>query len=630
MMLLLAMWAWAQDNPLDTVPATPEEALSALKSGDALTARRMATEVLRNRPNDYVANYVVAMVYWTKDANLPRALYHYKKADSIYEGAKSTFSDDESNLHCSVLQDLGWVAEEMENSSLFYKTLDRYNESCKPKRLAQRGWRLMKDGRFAEARAVAETALASDDNWQVALGGNVMCALEAVVRDRAAAVVACEAVVERSRQDGYDLTVEAYNASTTTLSALDFRRTGELLELATQGQVGGATNPWMYLAGFELQRGKGRAAVEALQQMQRWRFAQEPPDRAENRAGADATVATVLLAAGLTEAGMRIIDRAIQRPDRRASTTATAGTTAAAHTLLRLAMRASARERQAEQAATKSFPVRWLQWLRSWIPDPDDPTDALVVQGVFTNPKVFSSTFFIYHDDGVSVPVWMLGDVIPLLGTGVVETEIDRQRTLEKHPGIHAYYDALAAEVAWRRDQSRAVALATKALETLPSEEVLLRARVAAVGADQAWNDGDPATAMAFYEQALSWDPGVFRRLGLALPAVVEPTGSTVAQDAADMLVRSPRLTWDRSGFRVVVSDRTICLSTPAGTQLGCVDDDVKEGEDPAAALVDAWHMEAFSLPMDMGRIDMRSLDGTTRLDENARREALENLIGDF
>jgi hypothetical protein len=249
------------------------------------------------------------------------------------------------------------------------------------------------------------------------------------------------------------------------------------------------------------------------------------------------------------------------------------------------------------------------------------------VQGVLTTRKVFESTFIVYHDDGLPVPLWLVGDLIPLLGPGVVQVELDRQRSLEAHAGIFAYYDALEAEVAWHRGQHRTLELVERALNGLPREEVLLRARVAALGADYAWRSSDSTRAMALYERALQLDPGVLRRLGLALPASVVSAGGPIADDAAAMVRRSPRVDDSYGAFQVAVSDASICLSAPSGNQIGCVSAPSEPTDSPAASLVEAWHTEAFSLPLDLGRLDMRSLDSTTTLDQDARRRALDNLL---
>lgn len=643
-MIVLLLAALAQEGAeaiLFEAP-TPANALAALDADEPLAARRIALALLAEDPDDFVGNFVVAKVYYHEDANLPRAVYHYRRADRVAERGDADTVENIGTLKCRLLLDLQWVAEDMEDSALFYRTLDRYNDGCTPKRNAERGWRLMKDGRVDEARQVALQGLASDDDWQVALGGNVLCALEAVVRDRAAAVEACEKVVRRSRAAGYDLTVEAYNASTTTLSALDFDRTTELLDVASRGRLGGSTNPWEHYAGYRLLQGKGVEAIDALKKMQRWRLAQDPPERAENRAGADAMVAQVLLGAGEGAAGMRFIDRAIQRPDRRSSTTATAGTTRAAHTLIRLALRRLERAEQAEETATRAFPVRIARWFGSWLPDPDDWNDALAIAGVFTDREVFEGTFAIYHDDGIPVFPWLVGDLIPILGPGVVKAELDRQRNLEVHPGIHAYYDALEAEVDWHRGASDTLDRIDRALLGLPEEEVLLRARLHALGGSSAYADGDKHRAWAHYERALQLDPGALRRLDLPLPAHVEASGGEVAREVAAMLGRSPRITWDPDGFQVTTEDRRVCLASPLGNRLGCVrmppppePDPPAEGEeaapivppDPATSLALAWQKEAFSLQMQLDRQDMQSLDGTTLLQQNARREALESIL---
>lgn len=636
-MIALLLAAFAQETPEDVLfeDPTPEAALRALAEGKPLAARRIGEALLAEDPDDYRANYVVGKVYYREDANLPRALYHLRHADRLYKRGQTGDMEKPGSFQCRVLQDLQWVAEDMEDSRLFYKTLDRYNADCIPKMEAERGWRLMKDGRVDEARRVAMEGLASEDGWQVALGGNVLCALEAVVRDRAAAVEACEAVVRHSQAAGYDLTVEAYNASTTTLSALDFDRTDELLKLSTRGQVGGPTNPWEQYTAFLLMEGKGLEAVEAVQKMQRWRLAQEPPFRAQTRAGADGMVAQLLLVAGEADAGREIIDRALRRPDRRASTTATSDSTRAAHTLLRLALRRLQHQAEAERTATRALPVRVWHWLQSWLPDPGIWEDELAVAGMFTERRLFEGTFAIYHDDGVPLFPWILGDLIPLLGPGVVQAELDHQRTIEAHRGIHAYYDALEAEVAWHRGAARTLDLIDQALQALPEEEALLRARLHALAASHAYARGDLERAWPAYERALQLDAGVLRRLGLPLPATVRSEGGQVADQVATMLGRSPRIRWDRAGFVVTTADRRVCLATPAGNRIGCVqappEETPEEGEapkDPATELALAWQTEAFALRMELSRQDMRSLDGTTLLQQNARRQALDAILG--
>ena len=47
------------------------------------------------------------------------------------------------------------------------------------------------------------------------------------------------------------------------------------------------------------------------------------------------------------------------------------------------------------------------------------------------------------------MPPWLLGELVDVLGPGVLHEALVRARTRDKRPGAGAYYDAFAAEVAW-------------------------------------------------------------------------------------------------------------------------------------------------------------------------------------
>lgn len=628
--LLALALAEPVEDPSSTGPATSAGALEKLTSGKPLTARRLAEEVLAQHPDDFYAHHVVGLVTYQEEGNLPLAMYHLRKADKVFTRNRAVLPEDAWRTHYTTLRGIADVAQAMEDHDLFFDTVERHNELYNPKLLAEQGWVLMSAGRLDEARQVATEALASEEPWQRVLGLNVLCALEAKQRDRAAGLAACDEALEFGRtQPGMDLTVDAYNTSLAAQTALDFARADELLAEAQRGSPGGTTNPWTARVAFELTRGRGEAALAAVSSMQGWRLAQEPPTQGQSRAGVDALLGMVLWLAGEAPRGLTLLDRALAQPDRRAHTTATAGTTKGAHTVMRLALRATAREQEAEEACLDGLVGRMQHGASAWLPEPADWTDRWVVAGILQDPQILERTINPYTDDGLGVPGWMVGDLIPIVGPGVVQASVDRLRTLETHPGLGAYFDALEAEIAWRRGQPRTIELAAAALDALPEHEVLLKARVAAIAADHAWRRGDPRQGWALYEQAWTLDRSVFRRLGLVLPAMVQVSTSGDDDAIATVLGRSPRLAHDRDGFRVSVGGGRVCLASPAGNQLGCW-----QGSGPAddpdariAAAVRTFHRDAFGMPLGTRRQDLRSLDGTTRVDDAARRQALDRVI---
>jgi hypothetical protein len=277
-------------------------------------------------------------------------------------------------------------------------------------------------------------------------------------------------------------------------------------------------------------------------------------------------------------------------------------------------------------------------------------------------------TFRVYVKGGIEpIPVWLLGDLVEVLGAGVTSVALRAARREEgDDTRVIPYFQALEAEVALAQgDERRAQSLATASLESLPGTEQLLRARVMALSAVAAQDRGQNAQALAFYAQVLQTDGSVIRRLGLSIPARVQVTsGGELAERAGDMLERSPRFD-DAAGFTVRVTAGagpvvSACLLDVHGARVGCaeVDPDAlaaqyeealaeyraeldkrrEEGEevddlepperpDPARTLFATFHDRIFSAPITLSSADLTSLDGRTTTGGEAAREQMRNLL---
>lgn len=608
--------------------ADSAEALKMLDDGKALTARRLAEEALVGNPDDFVAHYVVGKVAWLEDGNLPRGLYHLRHADELYKAQKSALDSEAWRTHFYVLKAIVYCAKDLEQRDLALRTTEEFNRLYSPKLLAETGWTLMKEGRMEDAEKVATTALASDDAWQRTLGYNVMCTLESKRRHRAKALKICNDGLIHARSSNEDITVDAYNVGLSALSALDFDFAMERFDESAAATVGDPSNPHMHRALMFASQAKGAEAAAALKKMQRWRFAQEPAEQSQSRSTAEATLATVLLVAGQSDRATEIITRVLDQPDRRASTSTSHEVSRSQHTLLGNAIRRLQHERDAEATSMRGLLPRAWAWLASWLPDVAAWRDRTVMGGLHADADLLARSVAPYDEDGGVGPTWLIGDLVELLGPGVVQAAIDRGRLLEDHPGLDAYYDGLETEVAWARGDRRTLELATRALANLPEQEVLLRARIAARAADHAYSVGDPA-AMGLYERTLQLDPGTLRRLGQKLPAAVQASDDPTDQAIGAMLERSPRFTYDRSAFIVTVQAGEICLVSPLGTRLGCHRGAGQGDVDArATAAVQAFYDGAFALPLGLSTMDMDSLDGTTRLSAEAKKKALEQVLG--
>ncbi len=631
---------------------TPKEAQAVAleRQGKLLTARRLADEILAEDPDSLAGHFVLAKALHEAEGSLARAMFHMKRAAELHERAWPRGSGDEVGLdwHRRIYFELQGLAGEMERYDLQLDYLDDVREAAPEFRLADNeAWAHLRLGDMERARAAARIAIGSTWEYERQGGLNALCAIEYSDHNRQACYDACLAALDGSRGqraagNRESVVVDASNAAEAAQSVLRFDEAERYIREAADPPANSATNPWRFLTLLMLDQGRMDEAIEGLKAMQRWRMGQSPDLRVHAQAEADMALAVTLLVGARAEDAFRMADRALSRPDRRGFTSNTPEQALGGHALIRRAIRRLDAELIAEEASWSSLGDRVGAVARAsgrrlgaW------PDDERVIH-VLTDPKRLHATFRVYAYGTVDAPVWLLGDLVEVLGPGVVGAVLEQARAAEQMPGLHAYYDGFEAEVALAQgEHRRALDLAQRALADLPHSERLVRARVAAVGAEGARRAGDLAAAMPLFEQAMQGDPGVVRRLGLALPATVEVASSqTAARHAGDLLERSPRLRETPGGFRVSVEDQgaglRACLVSPAGGIVGCATGEPApaDSDDPigdaARGLARAFHAETFAMPMNLSATDLRSLDGTTALDAEAARERMNRTLDEL
>lgn len=643
-----------------------------------LTARRKVEELLDKEPDSIVGRYVFAQILRRAEGNLPKAMKQMGKARELYEQRYQptvvNLQDTPWLLHREILYAAQTIAGELERHEYQLQLLDYHDSLYDPRLTAEHAWPLMLLGRFDEARQYAEKAAQSSDEFQRSLGRNALCAIEGEAGNREERFTACLAAyddaAERARGDDpfakpdeiTSVTVHAYNAAQAALSVL---RPDEAERLAKAGAVRlefTPANPWRFLVRLYTDQGRMDEAVLSLREMQSWRRKMPPHLREQERAETDVAFATVLLVAGETETGMEVIDRAIANPDRRGLTSSSKEQALGAHALLRLAMRRTHAEVEAERATwsgtAESARIGRDQAERRV----QDWADAERIRGVLNDDLLLVATFKMYVAGGLEpIPSWLVGDIVPILGAGVSSVVLEMARKAEDDEQFEPYYIAFEAEIALHDGEYKdALRLAEEALASLPEFEGLLRARIAALAGEAAWELGTQQAAMGFWATAMQRDAGIIRRRGIALPARIDNQASgPVAARIVELLEDSPRFELGHSSaFTVALNgsgrEISVCLLEPAGGDLGCaqtpqpsesagagrgpepgaqpavpgVSSDAElEDDDYAAMTVEALHARAFAMPVGLSNIDLGSLDGTATISEEANRERMQNLL---
>jgi tetratricopeptide (TPR) repeat protein len=649
----------ASSQPEAHTPAE-EEALQLLSDGMMVSARSHAEEVLRASPNSIVGHYVLGRALFDAEGSLARAMFHLGRAREIYEttemrgGAGSAF-------HQELLYQIARLAGQMELYEYQLEVLGYYDHLYDPDLVAERCWPLMKLGRQAEARQFAEVAVRSPNAWQRSAGLNALCALEGEARTRAPYHAACLASLEDARRDAARATdeetagiaVDAYNAALAGTAALLFTDAEQhALEGVRRFEATGA-DPWQLLVELYVSEGRMNDALEAFVQMMRWNDRQPASLRDQGRAETEAIVAIVLLHAGETARALERIDRALARPDRRGLTTDGAEQARGRHALLRRIVRRTLEEERAEEASWRGLGAQLVgavaSFPRSFATFPDDER----VVAVLADEDRLVSTVRPYVSGGIAgLSPWTAGELVHVLGPAVVAVALQGARALDaSEPNAAAYYDAIEAEIAWSRgDSARALQLATSAMSRLEiGGWALVRARLAAIGADAAEDEGNEARAAELYATAMEIDPGVMRRLRLRLPVAITSTGGD-ADEAAALLGRSPRFRSASGAFTLAVTREgpalRACLRSPNGTELRCAEatpppPPAPPGTDAPAAteppeladltlpqrLAREVHRQLFSARIELSRIDLTSLDGRPIGGSEMARERLEELM---
>lgn len=623
------------------------KALEDYAENHLVTARTSAEEALSQDPNSLPGHYILGAVLFENEGRHARAMRHLGRARELYE-ASFIVGDPNSpwQLHRDILFSIQSLAGELENYEYRVEILDYYNAVYDPDLMAQRAWPLMQLGRFDEARETTTIAIDSGDRWQHQLGLNARCALEGIAVEREAWFEACAEALEfvetMATQDdqvdpenGTNVAVHAYNASEAAMGVLRFTEAEDFAGIGARRLAFTPANPWRMLVRLYTTQGRMSEAVSALHEMRRWQARQPPNLRDHDRAKTDTILAIVLLVAGESEAGRRAIERALDYPDRSGLTSTGTDEALGGQSIIHRAILQLERERLAEEAVTsEGTRLERLQLRLTAIAERLRDTEQ--TRNVAANTERLLLTIRPYTQGGFEpLPTWLVPELIEIIGVGVFSVALELAREAESDPQFDSYFNAYEAEVSLhQRNFSRCIELVTVARQELPTVERLLRARVAAVGAQCAQREHNEEQELAYLAEAMNEDPGVVRRFGLSLPATIEVNvNGEAGEQVAKSIRRSPRFQ-NESGFFVTVSggdnELRFSLASPYGDQLAqaIVLREEEENDDDFASRTSAiFHQQAFAMPLNISSQDLNSLDGHVTYNREDAREQMNDLL---
>jgi len=584
-------------------------------------SREEAEKYLLEHPSSYVAHLVLGMAQHYGEANFPKALFHEARALELFEAAEGDEPTPSQpwRWHARILVSLTRAHGDLEHYDEQLRFMYRYNELYTPQLKAELAWPLMKKREFEKARLAAEEGLATGDPYQIERAMNALCAIEYEAGDDEKSYEVCAEAVEYGRTHfGSATAVDLGNYAEAARSVFRFDEAERLLMDASKGGLSWYGNPWLELADLYMRAGRFSEALSALREVPRHRAARPAHVRDSDRNEARRSLAAFLLLMGRPDEALRITDKAAVLPDRRAHNSRDPEQDKSIVALLDRQARLMLAEMTVERAAAKPFHSRcWAHgqalWLRfeAWM-------SARQATRFLDDEVRLVGTFALGTARSAVMPAWLLGELIGALGPGVVRAAVVRMRAEDPRPGAAAYYDAVLAEVSLaQREYDEAIEHAERALRELQPGDALLRERVRAVLGKAL---SDPRETTSFYEEVLGTDPGLFRRLGWALPVEVESGDAEIDRRLAKAVMRSPRFERSSNGLRIQIDGGRLCLFGRTGAAWGCseaVPEEDETADSYAQRIVDSFHAAIFSPRVDLSRIDINSLDGSNRVTRN-------------
>lgn len=626
----------------------------ALALGENVRARELAQAWVTEQPDSPAAQFALAEVLFRVEGNLPRALFHLNQAEALmnYESIGRAMEAGNLEWHYLTLSQLSYAHQLIGNQEESLRYLDIISAFYGQDVESFRGWPLIKLKRYTDARASAEKVLATSDNPRDrSRAWNTLCAVELADLRPNESLRACENAMSEDESialadENADLdTVHLLNASEVSMNLLRFQEAEDYLNRASRNiDPNSVGNPWVYKLYLYMMQARYDSARDALDRMLLWRDAQSPLTNVMNRGDHFMVSAIFLMQAGYYEDSARLTRAALNQPDRTGSYTADEAQKDSVAALVNSMAHRLRYQRLREQLATA--PWRGWDWQGIQL-----RIDALAARfqawrsarhaaSLFADQETLQNRMRPYAPLDVHIPEWIEPELIQLMGAGVMQNLLEGAALQGVFALNEGYFHAWQSEIAAVRGQDALLrSAAAEALRLLPAQEVMLRARVSARLAQLLWRNNQPAEALPYFAEALRQDPGLFRRLDMAIPVTLAGTssGAVNLDDVRRYLGRSPRFELHNQGLPLELLDEsipTLCLRSLTGDALSCIqlasaevsDAAPQPAEtDDASRLVQQFQEGTFSLAYDISRTQRLALLGNSVIFSNQNNNTAQD-----
>ncbi|MEM6369418.1 MAG: hypothetical protein AAF851_14060 [Myxococcota bacterium] len=540
-----------------------------LEEGSFASLRRLADRALAQQEESVRAHYLMGMSLHLGEGNLPKARYHLQRAEALFTERHGRLPGPELQpLLRLILLERIHVHGEMDDHDGKIRAVDELRDRTGIDYAPLKAWPLMKLERFEEARAVARAGIESERDFLQSVGRTALCAIESEQRNREAAYAACRASALPWEHDESDGAVEMTNAGAAAEELMRFDEAERLYLEAARRPPEGSVSPYGRLTSLYLRQARIVEAIASLAEVGPYRRRRPGAQYAQqDDAETELILATVLIVAGRLWEAERRTDRALQRPDRKGTSSAASDQSLGGAAIIDRAAKLALAAAQEEEAAIRGWSrsgfearatalsLRWGAWRAS-----------RVARNVLNRPERLFTTFRPEVPGSVEGPEWLDFDAVDIVGPGVALRALSQSEAEETlDPKLAAPVFALfrAEAHALRGEWGLAGQWAAEAETSLPVGLALMRARASLRRAQAAEAAGQWAQARRAHVQVLSTDPSLYRRLDVRLPVMV--AARPELREVASRLDASPRFQTVAWGFEMELTRMGWLLRSPGG-----------------------------------------------------------------